>query len=143
MKIRRALITDIFELSRLWSYMALEHDAKLKPDLEMWRGYVVGLMNYSGYFMFVAEEENHIVGFIDYAMTPEPGRGTWTAMINFFYVLPEHREKDVSGQLWKKAIESARENKAADFASICFPEKLDFWKDHGFRTECLTIRRVI
>jgi GNAT superfamily N-acetyltransferase len=84
-----------------------------------------------------------LVGFIDYAMTPEPGKGMWIAMINFFYVVPEHRETDAAGQLWKAAIESAKENKAVEFTSICFPERLEFWEKHGFSAELLAIRRVI
>jgi len=143
MIIRRALVTDIFELSRLWAGMVSEADAAMTPNLEMWRGYIVGLMNYQGYFMFVAEENNRLVGFVDYAMQPEPGKGIWIAVINFFYVSPEFRGADASGQLWKAVIESARENNAKEFSSICFPEKLEFWEKHGFETECFRIRKVI
>jgi GNAT superfamily N-acetyltransferase len=143
MIIRRGLITDIFELSRLWVYMAKECDTSLSPDIDMWRGYISNLMNYKGYFMFVAEVDNKLIGFIDYVMQPEPGKGIWLAVINYFYVLPEYREKEVSGLLWKAAIKSAKSNNASEFFSFCFPEKLKFWEKHGFKTECFTIRREI
>lgn len=143
MIIRRALVTDVFELSRLWDGMAREADPAMTPNLEMWRNYVVGLMRYEGYFMFVAEEANHLVGFIDYTMQPEPGKGIWIAVINYFYVLPEFRKADVSGQLWKAAIESARKNNAKEFSSICFPDKLEFWERHGFEHQFYGIRKVI
>ena len=143
MIIRRGLITDIFELSRLWCCMVKEADASLTPNLEMWRGYISGLMQYKGYFMFVAEEENKLVGFIDYSMTPEPGKGVWVAMINYFYVSDDYRSSDVGGKLWKTAIESAKENGAVEFSSICFPEKLDFWRKHEFQAYGHAIRRVV
>ena len=57
MLIRRGLVTDLFELSRLWSHMVQESE-DLLPNLEMWRGYIVNLMGYKGYFMWVAEEDN-------------------------------------------------------------------------------------
>lgn len=143
MTIRLALVTDIFELSRLWAAMAREADPTMKPNLEMWRNYVVGLMRYEGYFMFVAEDEDRLIGFIDYTMQPEPGKGIWIAVINYFYVLPEVRTSEVSGQLWKSAIESARKNNAKEFSSICFPEKLEFWQRHGFETQFLGIRKEL
>ena len=37
MIIRRALVTDLFELSRLWLGMCQEDDPTLTPDLQMWR----------------------------------------------------------------------------------------------------------
>jgi len=143
MIIRRGLVTDIFALSRLWALFAKESDPTLTPDLQMWRDYVVSLMQYNGYFMFVSELDNEIVGFIDYAMQPEPGYGIWIAKINYFYVLPELRDTDLSGKLWKTAIESARENKAKEFSSICFPGRLEFWKKHGFEKQFIGIRRMI
>ena len=142
MIIRRALITDIFELSRSWLEMAKEADTSLTPNLEMWRGYIADLMAYKGYFMFVAEDDNRIVGFIDYAMQAEPGKGIWQAVINYFYVVPEYRGI-ASGKLWKAATESAKSNNAKEFFSFCYPDKLEFWEKHGFKQECLTIRKVI
>lgn len=143
MIIRRALVTDLFELSRLWLGMVKEDDPALTPDLQMWRDYVVGLMGYKGYFMFVAEEDNRLVGFIDYVMQSEPGKGILIAIINYFYVLPEFRKTGISGQLWKTAIDSAKENKAVEFVSICFPKRYEFWKKHGFEQQSIGIRRVI
>jgi GNAT superfamily N-acetyltransferase len=141
--IRRALVTDVFELSRLWKGFALESSSELKPNLQMWRDYITGLMNYQGYLMFVAEVDDEIVGFIDYVIQPEPGKGVWIAIINFFYVLPEFRNTEVSGKLWKACIESARENKIQEFSSICFPSRLEFWKKHGFEQQTFGIRKVI
>jgi GNAT superfamily N-acetyltransferase len=143
MIIRRALVTDIFELSRLWAGMVKESEPDMTPNLDMWRNYVVGLMNYQGYFMFVAEVDNELIGFIDYAMQPEPGKGFWIAMINFFYVLPDFRDTEVSGKLWKAATESAKGNNAKEFSSICFPDRLEFWKKHGFEKQFFGIRKVI
>ena len=142
MLIRRGLVTDLFELSRLWSHMVQESE-DLLPNLEMWRGYIVNLMGYKGYFMWVAEEDNELVGFIDYAMQPEPAHGIWIATINYFYVAPAYRDQEVSGQLWMKAIDSAKENGAKEFSSICFDDKLEFWEKHGFTRQGNTIRRVI
>jgi GNAT superfamily N-acetyltransferase len=142
MDIRQANVTDVFELSRLWSFLLKESEPGYKPNLEMWRRYMCGMMSFKGYFCFVAEEDNKIIGFIDFAMQPEPGKGVWMAVINYFYVLPEHRG-EVSGKLWEKAIESAKQNNAAEFFSFCFADKLDFWKNHGFKEEGFIIRRVI
>lgn len=143
MIIRRALVTDIFELSRLWAGFVRESEPAMTPNLEMWRNNVVSFMRYDGYFMFVAEEANCLVGLIDYAMQAEPGEGIWIAVINYFYVLPDFRKSDVSGQLWKAAIESARKNNAKEFSSICFPNSLEFWERHGFEKQCFGIRKVI
>ena len=140
MLIRRANITDVFAVSALWCNMALEQDKTLTPDLEMWRGYIVGLMKSPAYFMFVAEHENRLAGFIDYCMSPEATIGAWIAIINFFYVVPEFRG-EASGKLWETAIESAKGNNAKYFSSICFTEKLEFWEKHGFVAEMLAIRR--
>jgi GNAT superfamily N-acetyltransferase len=143
MIIRRALVTDIFELSRLWAGFVHESEPTMAPDLVMWRNFIVGLMGYQGYFMFVAELDNELIGFIDYAMQPEPGKGIWIAAINYFYVLPDFRDTEVSGKLWRAAIESARENKAKEFSSICFPDRLGFWEKHGFEKQFIGIRKVI
>lgn len=143
MIIRRGLVTDVFELSRLWGYFVRESDPELNPDLLMWRDFVVGMMNYRGYHMFIAEHKNKIVGFIDYAIQPEPGKGILNATINYFYVIPEYRKDDVSGQLWKNAIEEAKKNNVTEFVSMCFPEKLEFWKKHGFEVQTYGIRKVI
>ena len=143
MIIRRGVQTDIFELSRLWSYMVYEQDETLTPNLDMWRNYILGMMNYNGYFMFVAEHDNMLIGFIDYAMQPDPGKNMWVAMINSFYVLPENRDSDVSGRLWRTMIKNAKKGCAKEFSSCCFPEKLEFWKRHGFKEQCLTIRRKL
>jgi GNAT superfamily N-acetyltransferase len=142
MIIRKANITDVFELSRLWSYMVKEADSTLTPNLEMWRAYIVDLMKYSGYFPFLAETDDKIIGMIDYAASPNPGKNAWMAVINFFYVLPEHRG-EVSGKLWATLIESAKQNNLTEMYSTCFVEKLDFWKRHGFKEEAFMIRREL
>lgn len=123
--------------------MVKESEPTLNPDLEMWRDYAVSLMRYDGYFMFVAEANDTIIGFVDYAMQPEPGKGIWVATINYFYVVPDYRRTDVSGQLWEKAIESAKGNKAVEFSAICFPDRLDFWERHGFTKQSIGIRRTL
>lgn len=143
MIIRRGNITDIFELSRLWCNMVLESDKTAKPDLEMWRGHIVGLMKSPAYFMFVAEHENRLVGMIDYCMTPEPVHGYWKAVGNHFYVLPEYRGVEAGKLLWAEHEKSARENNAKEMTSMCFPEKLDYWEKHGFSAELLAIRRML
>jgi GNAT superfamily N-acetyltransferase len=122
--------------------MVSEQDKTLTPDLEMWRGYIVGLMKSPAYFMFVAEHENRLVGFIDYCMNPEATLSAWIAVINSFYVAPEFRE-DASGKLWGTTIESAKGNNAKYFSSTCFAEKLGFWEKHGFVAEMLAIRREL
>jgi GNAT superfamily N-acetyltransferase len=141
--IRRALVTDIFELSRLWLAMVMETDSTFEPNLDMWRGYIVNLMKYPGYFMFVAEYENRIVGFIDYSMQPEPARGYWKAVGNYFYILPEFRGGEVGRELWNAHESSARENQAKELFSFCYPETLEYWENHGFKKQCFAIRRVI
>jgi GNAT superfamily N-acetyltransferase len=143
MIIRRGLVTDIFELSRLWKAFVKESDQELNPNLAMWRDFVVSMMRYDGYYLFVAEQDDEILGFIDYAIQPEPGKGILIAVINYFYVVPELRNTDISGSLWKTAIESARNNNAKEFSSICFPDKINFWEKHGFKKQFYGIRKVI
>ncbi len=142
MIIRRAMVTDLFEASRLWQSMLWESDPDMKPNLPMWREYVVGLMKYPGYFMFVAEEADHLVGVVDYAMQPEPGKGIWLATVNYFYVHPNYR-KEVSGQLWQTVIKSAKDSGAKEFSAICFPDKLGFWERHGFEKQYHGIRKEL
>lgn len=143
MIIRRGLVTDVFELSRLWIHFVKESEPAMTPDALMWRNFIANMMRYEGYYFFVAELDNEIIGFIDYAIQPEPGKGILIAVINYFYVIPKMRDSEVSGTLWKKAIESAKQKNVKELSSICFPDRLGFWEKHGFEKQSYGIRKVI
>jgi len=143
MLVRMASELDGLKVSRLWACMAREDDPKLEPDLSMWRGYVSALMKSPAYCMFLAEEGGKVLGFIDYAIRPEPGFGIWQGVFNHFYVLPEYRNTKVSGSLWRTAIKNARSKGIKEMTAACFPKMTGFWQKHGFALECHTLWRKI
>ena len=143
MLIRRGQITDVYEVSRLWLDMVKESNEPADPDVNMWRGWTASLMQTPAYYMFVAEEDNRIVGFIDFTIMPEPGRSTWKAMGGAFYVVPKSRGGIATKKLWESFSDTAKKSNATELHGFCFPERFEFWKKHGFNVEGIVIRKVL
>jgi GNAT superfamily N-acetyltransferase len=140
-KIRLANNVDILKVSRLWLNMVKELAPDLNPNMEWWRRHAEKFMKTDDYFMFVAEEGGRILGFVDYFLFPEPATSKIHAVGQHLYVLPEHRNNEVSGKLWKIVLRHSKKRGAEIHELFCFEKEQKFWERHKFSLRRFLMRK--
>lgn len=133
MKIRQATSKDILQVSLLWLKMVRELTPYNTPNIEWWKSREHYLMCMENYMMYVAEDDGKLIGFIDQMVCPEPSNSKIIGIGQTFYVLPEYRNSNVAGRLWKKFIRHFKEKGAQEIEVICADEQKPLWERHGFR----------
>ena len=141
MIIRQGMVTDIFELSRLWLQMVKELCPQFAPNVSWWRELAQKCFQGGNYFVLVAEIDNKIIGFIDWFMYPEPSTGKIHAVGQHFFVIPEERKKSISGTLYKKMMNISKKQGAQITELFCFDKEINFWKNHKFNPIRSMLRR--
>lgn len=141
MVIREGLETDVEEISNLWLKMVDELSPESCPNVNWWKGHLSGFLKAGNYFVFVAQEKERIIGFIDFFLFPEPATSKIHCVGQHLYVLPEYRRTSVAGNLWKTAIKFANKNGAEVFELCCFGKEEAFWRHHGFIPKRMFVRR--
>lgn len=132
MKIRRALVTDILKVSRLWAQMAKELDVKSDPNLSLWRKRIEELMHSPFYTLLLAEEGGKILGFLDFFLYLDPSTAKIHATGQHFYVLFEYRCNGIAGKLWNLAVKYAKNQGVEEIEVFCAKKEKPFWEKHGF-----------
>jgi GNAT superfamily N-acetyltransferase len=132
LNIRLATANDIEELSKLWLKMVGELDPTLTPNVDWWKQYAYTLMKSGRYFVYMAEDDNGAIGFVDYFIFPEPSTSKVHSVGQHFYVLPEHRGNAVSGRLYKSMVKDSKRLGADSLELCCFENQRSFWEKKGF-----------
>ena len=131
--IRKGGEADIERVSCLWLEMVRELNPSYAPSVEWWRNITLGMMrHYKNYHLFVAEEAQDLVGFIDFITVPEPATGHAHAVCRHLYVRPEKRNTGISASLLCHYEESARKDGAVVLELECSDEQYRFWRRMGY-----------
>jgi len=98
--IRKGREADIEKVSRLWLDMVRESSPPYLPNVERWKNITLRMMrHHENYHLFVAEEAQDVVGFLDFMTVPEPATGCAHAVGRHLYVKPERRNAGTAGNL--------------------------------------------
>jgi GNAT superfamily N-acetyltransferase len=131
--IRKGSEADIERVSCLWLDMVRELNPSYTPSIEWWKNITLGLMRfYANYHLFVAEEAQDAVGFVDFMTVPEPATGRAHAVCRHLYVRPERRNSGISNSLLRQFNESAKMDGAVILEVECGDEQFRFWQRMGY-----------
>lgn len=140
MNIRYAEKEEIGAVSGLWLQMVKEAAPDYAPNVEWWVKMAEGLFDTGNYRIAVAESDTGIIGFLDWMLYPEPSTGKIHAVGQHFFVLHEHRDKDIAGRLYKRVVrDMKRYTQAIDL--FCFETERRFWQKKGYRPKRFLMRR--
>ncbi len=149
--IRRARREDVDRLTLLWRelmdfHVALDPHLGLGRDAEWhWRGSCLEWMQDNDWCVLVAEEDNHLVGFMTgsiretAAILPEPRRG----MVQDAVVTARSRRYGIGEQLYRELAKWFRERGVAVVelnAAAANPVSQAFWHKMGFGDYLLRLR---
>lgn len=91
---------------------------KLDLDLSLFQQMIdLGAMN-----IFILKEDEDVVGYINVSITPSPLFRTPQAVVDFLYILPEHREKGYTKKAVQEIEKELISQNVFDF-NILLPEK--------------------
>jgi GNAT superfamily N-acetyltransferase len=142
--IRKGTEADIDLVGLLWLDMVRELNPSYTPNIGWWKNITLGMMRqYKSHYLFVAEEAQDVVGFIDFFVVPEPATGCAHAVCRHLYVRPENRNRGVSNSLLRQYDESAKKEAAAVLELECGQEQHSFWQGKGFVPVQLRMKRYI
>jgi len=133
--IRIANKKDIQKISLLWIEMVKELMPESNYNVEWWRKRADILLGMEEYFIYVAEIDGLIVGYIDFMIFPEPATSTLNGIGQTFYVLSKYRGNGISGKLWKVAIDKLKKNYVENMEILCADKQRPFWEKRGFKFE--------
>lgn len=108
-----------------WSYPAFSKTWNLFLDAELGK-------------IFVARENDGVVGALGAVFVPDPYSGQVTAVEQFWFVLPSHRKTRVGMELFQAFREEAQKRQAKKMVMVHLaaltPESLQkFYEKEGFR----------
>jgi GNAT superfamily N-acetyltransferase len=139
--IRKGIEADIHKVSRLWVEMAKELRPDDTPIPEWWRAIAINMMRFNKeYYIFVADDNGKLVGFIDGIVVSEPSTGMIQGIGRHFYVKPEYRNNGIAWKLYIEICTQAKDRGAKAFTLSCLPDKVEFWKKRGFKTSEINMR---
>ena len=142
--IRRGKEPDIERVSLLWLDMVRELNPSYTPRVEWWRNITLGMMrHYENYYLFVAEDGQDVVGFIDLMVVPEPATGWPHGVCRHLYVTPGSRSAGVSRRLILQCEEQARKEGAVVIELECGDEQHPFWQGMGYRPVGIKLRKHV
>ena len=139
--IRQANQKDIFKVSLLWLRMVRELAPELKPNVNWWRSHCERFIGSGDYFLYVAEIEGKMVGFIDFFMFAEPATSKYHCIGQHFFVLFKHRKSNVAGRLYKKVLTESAKFGAQSWELFCFEKERPVWERHGFNLRRCLMRK--
>ena len=142
--IRRGKEADIERVSRLWLDMVRELNPSYTPRIEWWQNITLGMMRlYEKYYLFVAEDGQDMVGFIDLMIVPEPATGCAHAVCRHLYMAPDSRNAGVSRRLILQCEEWARKEGAVVLELECGDEQHPFWRRMGYGPVGMKMRKQV
>lgn len=119
-------------MSRLWVDMVKELHPDYKPNMDWWKAAELQQMRYNReYVCFVAEQDNKIVGFVDFVLILEPSTNTIIAVGKQMYVRPESRKTRVGWELHKMYPKVARSRGAMEMMFETTNPAM--WAKHGYK----------
>jgi GNAT superfamily N-acetyltransferase len=142
MIIRRATLEDVSKISGLWLLMVKESMPEATPNVEWWKDRIKRLMFLEEYFIFVSEDKGKIVGFLDCIVGPEPATSKIHAVGQYFYVLPEYRNKNLGGKIWKEMLKNLKQFGVQVLETICTNDREEFWKKRKFNFKYSFMQRI-
>jgi GNAT superfamily N-acetyltransferase len=107
--IRRATEYDVTTMAILWRELVLEENPKANPDCDQWAKSQRTLMSLPNYYAFVAEENDHIVGFNNGLLIIDPETREKYIEGGQFYVLPEYRKGSAGMRLHRNSFKLGKE----------------------------------
>ncbi len=111
------------------------------PNVDWWRIHATSYIKLGNYFIFVGELGGKFIGFADFFLFPEPATGKIHCVGQHFYVLPEYRNTNLAGKLYKKFFMVAKQCKAVNLEIFCFEKEKPFWEKHNFELKRIMMRR--
>ena len=97
-------------------------------------------------YIFVAREEEKVIGMILVLRVPSTALGAWTGIIEDFVVHPDHRGSGVGSQLFGRAVAHAKETGLERLSLITDGENTKaqaFYERAGFtRSDMVTYRKL-
>jgi GNAT superfamily N-acetyltransferase len=140
MTIALATAGDLEEISGLWLSMVLELAPTYEPRRDWWLKMSENLMNSGIYHIHIARE-NHIIGFMDYFIFPEPSTGKIHAVGQHLYLRPVYRGGDTASKLYRFCIRDARKLDATVFEFCCFQNDIQKWEKKRYEPTRTMMRR--
>ncbi|MCP4988366.1 MAG: GNAT family N-acetyltransferase [Colwellia sp.] len=141
MKIRKAEEKDIVEISLLWLDMVNELARDLVPNVAWWRILAKKYLQSGDYFIYVAEIDEQIIGFIDYFLFAEPATSKFHCVGQHFFVLCNYRNTNVPGYLYRKVLRESKKQGAQTHELFCFEKEKSFWEKRGFSLKRCLMRK--
>jgi len=140
--IRRGKEADIERVSHLWLDMVRELNPSYAPRIEWWQNITLGMVRlYEKYYLFVAEDGQDVVRFIDFMIVPEPATGCAHAVCRHLYVTPDSRNAGVSRRLILQYEEWARKEGAVVLELECGEEQAPLWRKMGYGPVGIKMRK--
>jgi len=109
--IRTATIDDLLQLSKLFDLYRIFY--RKQSDIEAAKKFLAERINNSDSVIYVADEENELLGFTQLYPQFSSTRMKRTWLLNDLFVLQQHRERGISKQLIEKAKTLAIKTNAA------------------------------
>jgi len=141
MIIRQGTESDLNKIGRLWLEMVRELTPNYTPMLDWWKAITINLMrNNKEYYVFVADDNGKIVGFLDFLLLAEASTGKVQALGRHYYVKPEYRKTKIASEIYHESCEEAIKRGAKAFTLLCLPKGVRFWKKRGFKIDEVSMR---
>lgn len=141
--IRLADKNDLHEISELWAMMVNELKPDWNPNKKAWIELVSSLIDIGNHEIVICIKDSRIVGFIEGLTFYDSAFGGYRSVGQYFFILPEYRDTDVSELLYAEILVQSLKNKAESIELYCLPEKEQYWNNRGFQKDQLMMRMVI
>jgi GNAT superfamily N-acetyltransferase len=143
LNIRLATDADIPKVAFLWKRMNKEFEPDNISRLDWWVTQTRELLKTRTYYLFVAEEGEDFLGYVNFIVIDEPSDGKRHAIGQQLYVIPEYRNTPLAGRLWKAAYTAAKKAEAQMMDTTAYNGTRPFWEKRGFTLYCYYLRKEV
>jgi organic radical activating enzyme len=139
-RVRRAVESDIEEVSKLWFELVMEEDNTNTPNRKAWIEQTRRIINNPDHYLLIAESGNKLIGFQSGDVALEPAINKVCVFGRHFYVKPAYRKGVAAVMLNKLTMQFGLKAGVTDIIRPIAPKLLNFWEEKGCKVTNILIR---
>jgi len=133
MRVYRAGHNDVDGAGEMWLALTNETAPELKPNLDWWLDQTHRLIDMANYYLWIAEVDGKMAGFVDGIMMNDPSTGEMVQYGRHMYVKPLYRNTGVMGALHRQGIRTGKEWGARIFKNTVRSQELPMFLKCGYQ----------